>query len=205
MTTSPSISTVLSQLDAAIARHDLLQHPFYVAWSMGTLPQAALRDYAGEYGAFIATISQGWRTAGEEKIARIEEGHTRVWQGSFATSLGTAVGAPQNAEVARLVALSGSLFSDPVTALGGLYAFEAQQPYTAQSKLKGLREHYADLPERCGDYFRLHETDYAEPAMLAEKIAALEPADRARALEACGKMSQALYDALTGIYAPYAA
>jgi pyrroloquinoline-quinone synthase len=170
---------------------------------MGTLPVAALRDYAREYGAFIATIRDGWRAAGDEKIARVEEMHTRVWGDTFAAALGTSIQDPQVGQVTDLLALAREMFGEYSTALGALYAFEAQQPFTAQSKLKGLQEHYAALPEECGEYFRMHQADYDEPAQLAEKIDALQPVERQRALDACQRMSQALYDALSGIHAPY--
>jgi pyrroloquinoline-quinone synthase len=197
------ITTAPNEFDATVAKHSLLEHPFYVAWSMGSLPVAALKEYAREYGAFIATISQGWRAAGEQEIARIEQGHSRVWEETFAASLDTSVAAPQIKEVADLLELTGEMFSEYATALGALYAFEAQQPFTAQSKLKGLGEHYAQLPERCADYFRMHAADYDEPALLSAKIDALEPGERQRALEACERMSQALYRALSGIHASY--
>jgi pyrroloquinoline-quinone synthase len=197
------ITTAPNEFDATVAKHSLLEHPFYVAWSMGLLPVAVLKEYAREYGAFIATISQGWRAAGEQEIARIEQGHSQVWEETFAASLDTSVAAPQIKEVADLLELTGEMFSEYATALGALYAFEAQQPFTAQSKLKGLGEHYAQLPERCADYFRMHAADYDEPALLSAKIDALEPGERQRALEACERMSQALYRALSGIHASY--
>jgi pyrroloquinoline-quinone synthase len=170
---------------------------------MGSLPVDALKAYASEYGAFIATISQGWQAASEEEIARVEQGHSCVWEQTFAASLNTSVAAPQVKEVADLVALAGEMFSEYATALGALYAFEAQQPFTAQSKLKGLGEHYTQLPERCADYFRMHAADYDEPALLSAKIDALTLDERQRALDACERMSRALYQALSGIHAPF--
>ena len=106
-------------------------------------------------------------------------------------------------EVASLVETARELFADRVTALGALYAFESQQPYTAQSKLKGLREHYSTLPECCGEYFRLHTDDFDEPALLAGHMNALPAADAERAVAACPRMSAALHDALTGIHTPH--
>ncbi len=135
-------TTPATRCDAAIARHRLLDHPFYQAWSSGTLPVPALRDYAREYGAFIGQVGAGWAAVGEERIAQVEAGHAQVWARTFAASLDTTVAAPQVTEVAALVAVADSLFQDRVTALGALYAFEAQQPLTAQAKAKGLAEHY---------------------------------------------------------------
>jgi pyrroloquinoline-quinone synthase len=198
-----NITTTSRRCDAVIAKHSLLQHPFYVAWSDGSLPVAALSDYAREYGAFIKTVAQGWDTVGSPAIARIEEEHAGVWDSTFAAGLGTAVASPRTEQVARLVETSRELFAERATALGGLYAFEAQQPQTAQSKLKGLREHYMQLPESCGEYFDLHCDDYDEPSLLAGEIDSLGDDDRERALGACERMSRGLYDALTGIHTPH--
>jgi pyrroloquinoline-quinone synthase len=189
--------------DAVIAQYSLLHHPFYVAWSEGTLPVAALRDYAGEYGAFIDTIAHGWDTVGSPAIARVEENHSEVWNSTFAASLGTSVTSPRIAGVAKLVEISRELFAERATALGGLYAFEAQQASTAQSKLNGLREHYQELPQGCGEYFDLHRDDYQEPSLLADELDNLREIDRERALGACERMCRGLYDALTGIHSPY--
>ena len=102
------------------------------------------------------------------------------------------------------MATARELFADRESALGALYAFESQQPYTAQSKLAGLREHYQQLPEPCGEYFRLHADDFDEPALLAAQIEALPAEGQSRAVAACERMSAALHDALSGLHAPYA-
>ncbi len=195
-----------TRCDEIIARRSLLQHPFYLAWSDGTLPVPALKDYARDYGAFIRTVGLGWAAVGETHIAGVEEGHALVWENTFAAGLDTAVATePQIAETVVLVDTARASFADPVEALGALYAFEAQQPYTAQSKLAGLREHYAQLPACCGEYFRLHEDDFDEPATLATRMDALPADEQARAVAACERLSGALYDALSGLHAPYIA
>ncbi len=198
-----SVSETSRRCDAIIARHSLLQHPFYQAWNDGSLPVAALTDYAREYGAFIDTISHGWNVVGEPTIAKIEEEHADLWDTTFAGGLGTSVTSPRIAQVTDLVEMSREMFAERATALGALYAFEAQQPETARTKLKGLKEHYSQLPESCGKYFDAHQEDYDEPALLAAEIDSLSEADRNRALGACDRMSRGLYDALTGIHAQH--
>ena len=198
-----TITTASDRCDAHVVRHSLLQHPFYLAWSDGTLPIPALKEYAHDYGAFIRTVGQGWETVGEAHIAGVEEGHAQVWETTFATALETTVDAPRTAGAAALVDAARELFADHVTALGALYAFESQQPYTAQSKLAGLREHYQQLPDCCGEYFRLHEDDFDEPALLAAQMNALSATGQERAVAACERLSRSLHDALTGIHAPY--
>ena len=165
--------------------HDLLEHPFYQAWSNGTLPVEALRSYAGEYGAFISGIGGGWQTLGRDDIAKHEAAHARIWNDTFAAALGTFVSDPNIEEVDHLVNTAKELFQTPAGAMGALYAFESQQPRTAASKLKGLTEHYQELPERCGRYFELHSGDYDEVSCLRESMATLNDPARAEALAAC--------------------
>ena len=192
-----------ARCDAAVTRRSLLQHPFYLAWSDGTLPVPALKDYARDYGAFIRTVAEGWEAVGEPHIAGVEVGHADVWAHTFAAGLETEVDTAQTVEVAALVETAHELFADRVTALGALYAFESQQPYTAQSKLKGLHEHYRQLPECCGEYFRLHTDDFDEPALLSAHMNTLSGTEAERAVTACERMSVALHDALSGLHAPH--
>ena len=132
-------------LDNKIADYNLLNHPFYQAWSAGELPVEALRSYAREYGAFISTVPAGWETLNEVEIAAEETEHIDLWA-DFAAGLDTAVTEAQIPKVKALTDTAHELFSEPTTALGALYAFEAQQPATAQSKLTGLKAFY-QLPK----------------------------------------------------------
>ena len=201
------LKTASEICDEYIQARSLLTHSFYVAWSDGTLPVAALKDYARDYGHFIRTVGDGWASVGEPHIASIEAGHAEVWNSTFAAGLETTVAdAPQTRETVELADAARELFGQGrPTSLGALYAFEAQQPLTAQSKLAGLQKHYSDLPECCGEYFRLHSDDHDEPIFLAEQINALPTEDQESALAACERMSQALHDALSGLHAPYLA
>jgi len=196
-------NTIVSQCDEVVAKYNLLGHSFYQRWSAGTLPVAALRDYAGEYGLFIRTFGHNWETIGKPELARREAGHAKVWDDTFAKSLGTSIEVPKVAEVAALIATSQNLSSERASALGALYAIESQQAIVAKAKLKGLSEHYSELPEQCGEYFRLHSDDYDEVSILVDEINKLTDKDREKALSACETMSKALYNSLTGIEAPY--
>jgi pyrroloquinoline-quinone synthase len=177
-----------AHLDQVLSKWNLLNHPFYQAWSAGTLPVEALRSYAREYGAFINLLPLGWETL-----------HDELWD-SFAAALTTRVtGSPEIPEMRALTETSARLFAEPAPALGALYAFEAQQPTTAQSKLDGLRTHYA-LPAGVEPYFEVHSHNEHEARKILTQIEALSPSDRERAQEACAQMAEALWNALSGIY-----
>ncbi len=185
-------------LDSKIADHNLLNHPFYQAWSTGELPLNALRSYAREYGAFISTVPDGWEAVGDAETAAEEIEHIDLWA-DFATGLDTTVSAPEIPQVKTLVETANELFSERATALGALYAFEAQQPATAQSKLVGLKAFY-QLPRTAEPYFETHAHNDHEAEMLLARIAELPPALQTTVLQACEEMSVALWNALTGIH-----
>ena len=186
------------RLDETIANWNLLQNPFYQAWSEGTLPQEALRTYAREYGALISLMPSGWETLADHGIAQEEREHLDLWN-DFARGLGTEIGQAHRPQVRNLVQTAQQLFADPTTALGALYAFESQQPATAQSKLDGLKAFY-DLPQTVEPYFEIHSHNEHESEKLLDRIEALSPADLENALLACETMCIALWDALDGIY-----
>lgn len=186
------------QLQPTLDRWNLLNHPFYRAWSAGTLPVENLRDYAREYGAFITLMPQGWETLEDEETAHEEEKHIELWE-QFAEALGTEIGDATIPQVQALIATTRELFSQPATALGALYAFEAQQPPTAQSKLDGLKTHYS-LPAGVQPYFEEHSRNHHEAEKLLARLEKLDESEKAKAVQACERMAHALWDALSGIY-----
>lgn len=185
-------------LQSSLSRWNLLDSAFYQAWNAGELSTEALALYASEYGAFISTIADGWAVHGDAAIAAEEREHVELWR-RFAGSLGTDIGEAKTPAVVKLVETARKRFSDPAESLGALYAFEAQQPATAASKLEGLRAHY-NLGKEAEVYFEVHKDDLDEPALLLERMKALPAADQVRAAAACEEMSKALRLALDGIY-----
>ena len=51
-----AVTQFFAALDARIARYDLLQHPFYQAWSKGELTRDELREYASEYWHHVSAF-----------------------------------------------------------------------------------------------------------------------------------------------------
>ncbi len=185
-------------LDNKISNYNLLNHPFYRAWGAGELPVDALKCYAREYGAFISTLPKGWETLNDPETAEEETEHIDMWA-DFADGLNTHVSEAQVPQVNTLLETAEKLFSDGETALGALYAFEAQQPETAKSKLAGLKTFY-QLPEKVEPYFETHSHNEHEAEKLLARIAELSPDAQQTVVHACEQMSSALWDALTGIH-----
>src|SRR5277367_68098 len=103
-------ATTLESLDALIEKHHLLKHPFYQAWTEGTLSKESLQLYAQQYyhhvRAFPENLKQlAGRTEGplallvEDNLA--EElnpaaPHPMLWR-QFAQSLGVSEAALDDA------------------------------------------------------------------------------------------------------------
>ena len=186
------------QLDRIIEKWNLLNHPFYQSWSAGTLPIDALKVYASEYGAFILTLTEGWMTLNDAETAQEEQEHAELWD-QFAAALGTHVSTPEITQTKDLVITSRELFAKPASALGAMYAFEAQQPATSKSKLDGLKTHYS-LPAEVEPYFEIHSANWHESEKLLAVMNQLSSEEQAEARAACERMAESLWDALTGVH-----
>lgn len=186
------------QLDTVLEKWNLLKHPFYQAWSAGTLPVDALQVYAREYGNFIATLPIGWETLKDAETADEEREHADMWT-DFTAALGSFTADASLPQTSNLVSTSRALFASRASALGAMYAFEAQQPATAQSKLDGLKTHYK-LPQGVEPYFEVHARNWHESEKILRMIEALPAGEQAEAVAACDRMAQSLWDALTGIH-----
>lgn len=186
------------RFDTILEKWDLLKHPFYQAWSAGTLPVDAIKVYASEYGAFINTLEDGWKTLDDLETAKEEREHAELWE-LFAAALETNISTPQLMQTKELVQASRSLFASSASSLGAMYAFEAQQPATAKSKLDGLKTYYA-LPPEVEPYFEVHSANWHEAEKILTALEKLSPEEQTQSEAACAQMAESLWNALTGIH-----
>lgn len=162
-------------LDARIARHDLLTHPFYRAWSAGKLSTEHLRAYAREYFHHVAAYPTflsalhsrledgGLRRAVLRNLADEEvEGrtHSDMWL-DFAEGVGLSSDEVRSSEptpaVRRLIESfhRNASKDSPAEVLAALYAYESQVPRISSEKARALLNHYGVDAHTCG-YFVLH-------------------------------------------------
>jgi pyrroloquinoline-quinone synthase len=183
-------SQIRSEIEKTVARHDLLQHPFYQAWTAGKLRTEDLRRYAQEYyhhvsafptylSALHARLADGelrrsvLRNLCEEEIAGTA--HSDLWL-DFAEGMGaTREQVRQSAPSATTQELIGTFRAiacerPPLAAMGAFYAYESQVARIAGVKAQGLREHYGADAKTCA-YFVLHSTqDVHHARVWAERI-----------------------------------
>ena len=218
------------QLEARIAKYDLLCHPFYQAWSAGELTRDDLREYAQDYYVHVDAFPSYLAALG----LRLEDGelrravlanmcdengvegrpgreavpHSELWL-DFAEGMGSSRNlewhnpAPEMRKLVRHfhhVAGEGT----PEEALAAFYAYESQVPRIAMEKERGLREMYGADPKTCG-YFSLHaEADIYHSRVwrnMLEKRVEANPKAAPAALDAAENTARMLWQALDGIEA----
>jgi len=213
----------VQQLDARIAKYDLLCHPFYKAWSAGELSREDLLDYAREYFHHV----EAFPSYLDEFAARLPHSHIRravlanreeevggdgsrphaeLWL-DFVEGLGgnrKVTGGSRVPEMKNLIASFHAVAREgsPEEALAAFYAYESQVPRVAAEKAKGLRQMYNVDDKTCG-YFTLHTTADVYHSRVwqsqLERIVEENPGAEARALAAAEKAAKALWNALDGI------
>ena len=221
--TNPSFQ---QELDARIAKYDLLCHPFYQAWSMGTLTQDEIREYACDYyhhvAAFPEYLDKFERRLPDGAVRELvidnkadEEGakaadrrtHADVWL-DFAEGMGANRAEAANhepvAEIKQLIAQFNQIASTGSTAeaLAAFYAYESQVPRVATEKERGLTDLYS-ADKKTSYYFALHKSfDILHSRSwldCLENEIARDPQAKEAALSAAEKTAKALWNALDGV------
>jgi pyrroloquinoline-quinone synthase len=167
---------LLTRLDAAIAEKNLLKHPFYQDWQAGKLSRESLQLYASQYYRHVEAFPKhlrvlAARTEGPlrdtvvENLAEEENpeaSHPKLWR-DFAAAVGVHVDdiscCPALPGTQAVVSTFREICGDrPVAeAVATLYAYEAQVPEIAATKIDGLKKFYGvDKPEALA-YFTVHE------------------------------------------------
>src|SRR5438477_9707296 len=72
-TVSANHTAFWNELESRIAKHDLLCHPFYKAWSAGELTREDLREYSADYYHHVAAFP----TYLSALHSRLADGHLR--------------------------------------------------------------------------------------------------------------------------------
>ena len=171
------IETFWSAVESIIDSKSLLKHPFYQAWTMGSLTRDDLAYYAQQYfqqeGRFPRYISAVHSNCPEVKPRQMllenltheesgPENHPELWL-AFAGAVGASRESVQNAKMnagtKRCVETFDRLSRGSwQTGLAALYAYEAQQPAVAKTKIDGLKKNYGLDSKAALGFFQVHET-----------------------------------------------
>jgi pyrroloquinoline-quinone synthase len=167
---------LLEKIDAAIAQKSLLKHPFYQDWRMGKLTREDLQLYAAQYYRHVEAFPKHLRVLAArsegplrkiilENLAEEEDPsrpHPKLWR-DFAATLGVneedITACPALPGTQTVVETFREIVGDrPIAeAVAALYAYEAQVPEIATSKIDGLQKFYGVNSPRALAYFTVHE------------------------------------------------
>jgi len=174
--TTMAKTALLAKIDAAIAEKNLLKHPFYLDWQMGKLSREELQLYAAQYYRHVEAFPKhlrvlAARTEGSirnvilENLAEEEDPsrpHPKLWR-DFAEAVGVRedditcgpalLGAQAVVETFRGIVGDRSV----AEAVAALYAYEAQVPEIATTKIEGLKKFYGVNSREGLAYFEVHE------------------------------------------------
>jgi len=167
---------LLDKIDAAIAEKNLLKHPFYQDWQEGKLSRESLQLYAAQYYRHVEAFPKhlrvlAARTEGAirdivlENLAEEENPshpHPKLWR-DFAETLGVSEddisSCPALPGTQKVVETFREIVGDRTVAeaVAALYAYEAQVPEIATTKIDGLKKFYGVDSPKALAYFEVHE------------------------------------------------
>jgi pyrroloquinoline-quinone synthase len=171
-----SNTRLLEKIDAAIAQKNLLHHPFYQDWQAGKLSRESLQLYATQYYHHVEAFSQHLRVLAAradaslkpvvlENLAEEENPaapHPQLWR-DFAAALGVGeediTSAPSLPGTQNVVHTYRDICANRSApeAVAALYAYEAQVPEIAATKIDGLNRFYGISDAAGTAYFSVHE------------------------------------------------
>jgi pyrroloquinoline-quinone synthase len=210
------------EVQQRIAYFNLLNHPFYQAWSAGELTRDDLREYSAAYyhhvAAFPTHLSALHSRLPDGELRRAvlrnlcdEEidgrAHADLWL-DFAEAMGNRredVRATKPIQqVQDLLDTFRRLVREcsPAGALAALYAYESQVPEIAKVKANGLRNRYG-VDERSCRYFSLHQSADVQHSRVwreeLERVLETRPELAGEAVNAAEAAAKALWNALDGV------
>jgi len=171
-----SSTQLLNHIDAAIAEKNLLKHPFYQDWQAGKLSRESLQLYATQYYRHVEAFPKHLRvlaTRADESLKPVvlenlaeEENsaapHPQLWR-DFASALGVSeediTSAPSLPGTQNVVRTFREICANRsvAEAVAALYAYEAQVPEIAATKIDGLNRFYGINGAKGTAYFSVHE------------------------------------------------
>jgi pyrroloquinoline-quinone synthase len=215
-----SNTELLNKVDAAIAEKNLLKHPFYKDWQAGKLSRESLQLYAAQYYRHVEAFPKHLRVLAAradetlrpvvlENLAEEENPdgpHPQLWR-EFAAALGVSeddiMDSPSLPGTQNVVHTFRDICANRsvAEAVSALYAYEAQVPEIATTKLDGLNRFYGISDAKGTAYFAVHqEADKAHRAAWRNWLMEHGCADQEQILATTNDALNALWGALDAVH-----
>ena len=207
------------ELNKKLDKYHLLNHYFYKAWNEGKLNREIIKDYAEQYyqhvKAFPRYISATHSLCEDLDKRKIllenlqdeeKDGadHPKLWK-NFAIAMGSDSKKIENVKKEKFTnELIDNFFkngrSSYAEGLASLYTYERQIPEIAETKIRGLKNHYGVSSKEGLEFFEVHKAADVYHREACEKLLDdLSPEEQKKAEFSALSTAKYLWNFLSGI------
>ena len=207
------------ELNKKLDKYHLLNHPFYKSWNDGKLTREIIKDYAEQYyqhvKAFPRYISATHSLCEDIEKRRIllenlqdEENrdgdHPKLWK-DFALAMGSNSSEIESVKEEKFTTeLIDNFFKNGrasyAEGLASLYTYERQIPEIAETKIRGLKNHYGVTSKEGLKFFEVHKAADVYHREACEKLLdGLSKEEQDKAEKSALSTAKYLWNFLTGI------
>jgi len=207
------------ELNKKLDEYHLLKHPFYKSWNDGKLTREIIKDYAEQYyqhvKAFPRYISATHSLCEDIEKRKIllenlqdEENrdgdHPKLWK-DFALAVGSNREDIESVKEEKFTTeLIENFFKNGrasyAEGLASLYTYERQIPEVAETKIRGLKNHYGVSSKEGLKFFEVHKAADVYHREACEKLLdGLSKEEQVKAEKSALSTAKYLWNFLTGM------
>ena len=207
------------KLNKQLDKYHLLNHYFYKAWNEGKLNREIIKDYAEQYyqhvKAFPRYISATHSLCEDLNKRKIllenlqdeeKDGadHPKLWK-NFATAMGSDSKKIEEVKEEKFTTdLIDNFFKNGrasyAEGLASLYTYERQIPEVAETKIRGLKNHYGVTSKEGLEFFEVHKAADVYHREACEKLLdSLSTEEQKKAEASALSTAKYLWNFLSGI------
>ena len=207
------------ELNKKLDKYHLLNHPFYKSWNDGKLTREIIKDYAEQYyqhvKAFPRYISATHSLCEDIEKRKIllenlqdeenrDEDHPRLWR-DFACAIGSTKEKVESAKEEKFTTeLIENFFKNGrasyAEGLASLYTYERQIPEIAETKIRGLKNHYGVTSKEGLKFFEVHKAADVYHRQACEKLLdGMSNKEQEKAEKSALSTAKYLWNFLTGM------
>ena len=207
------------ELNKKLDQYHLLNHPFYKSWNEGKLTREIIKDYAEQYyqhvKAFPRYISATHSLCDDIEKRKIllenlndeenrDADHPKLWK-NFARAMGADAKKIEEVKAEKYTSdLIDNFFkygrSSYAEGLASLYTYERQVPEVADTKIKGLKQHYGVNSKEGLEFFETHKKADVYHRVECEKLLdGLSKEEQEKAEKAALSTAKYLWNFLSGV------
>ena len=207
------------QLNKKLDEYHLLNHPFYKSWNEGKLTREIIKDYAEQYYQHVKSFPR-YISATHSLCVDIEKrkillenlqdeenrdkDHPKLWR-NFAFAMGSNKKEIESVKEEKFTSeLIENFFKNGrasyAEGLASLYTYERQIPEIAETKIRGLKNHYGVTSKEGLEFFAVHKDADVYHREACEKLLDdLSPEEQKKAEVSALSTAKYLWNFLSGI------